>query len=46
LPDRDERVTIQRRLEEARQPTLDTDEGPVALDPAGNRLLLAVADAG
>jgi catechol 2,3-dioxygenase len=46
LPDRNERDTIQRRLEEAREPVHDTDEGPVAVDPAGNRLLLAVADAG
>jgi catechol 2,3-dioxygenase len=45
LPDRDTRDTIQRRLEEAQQPTHETDEGPVAVDPAGNRLLLAGADA-
>jgi catechol 2,3-dioxygenase len=46
LPNRDERDTMQRRLDDARQPTHDTDEGPVALDSAGDGLLLAVADAG
>jgi catechol 2,3-dioxygenase len=43
LPTGDERDRVVRRLEEAGQAPEATDAGPTAVDPSGNRLLLAVA---
>jgi catechol 2,3-dioxygenase len=43
LPDDGERERLLARLEQAAQPTHETDHGPTVVDPAGNRLLLAVA---
>jgi catechol 2,3-dioxygenase len=44
LPDADERERILRRVEQAGQSPEDTPAGPALVDPAGNRLLLAVPD--
>ena len=42
LPDADERERILRRVEHAGRPPEDTPAGPALVDPAGNRLLLAL----
>jgi catechol 2,3-dioxygenase len=43
LPDVAERERLLARLEQAAQPTRETDRGHTVVDPSGNRLLLTVA---
>jgi catechol 2,3-dioxygenase len=42
LPTADERDRVLKRLEQAGWPTEDGADGPIAVDPSGNRLFLAV----
>jgi catechol 2,3-dioxygenase len=43
LPDAAERDRVVRRLEQGRRLVEDAPDGPLAVDPSGNRLLLAVS---